>query len=268
MWNIFNQCGLIFRASRLQFPSLSLSTVFIKKLTLFFLLFFSTFSYSQIDTITGIGYAKLTGDPFNVALLARNRAISNAISQSKIKVTSSMILEKDENGSILKEFMMSESNALIENWEVIESKVLKSGFIRSVVKVSIKNPQEEIEKEKIIVIKDLIKKSRNSSLEIKIKELVNAYFLIKKYRIYKNDLNEEIIIKEIETTLNKIKITKSDNGFDEKEYCVLEDGKINNKINIRKIAEVETIYVTVDFGVLNYKLMKMGLNIPYVKDNV
>ncbi len=273
MWNIFNQGGLFFRASCLYLPSLSLSTILFKKLTikfiLFYLLLFINPTYSQIDTLTGIGYAKLKGDPFNVSIIARNRAISNAISQERIKVTSTTILEKSENGSKLKEFISSESNVMIENWEVIESKILKSGFVKSIVKIYVKNPQDQILKENINGIKNHIKKSRNSTFEIKLRELINAYNLIKKYKINKNDLNEDLVINEIKSTLSNIKITKTESLVSDKQYLVIEDGKINNEINIRKVEEEtgKVIYVTVDLGILNYQLLRMGLDIPFVKDN-
>lgn len=278
MGNIFNHYGLIFRVCNRIFPSLWLSSLQIKILSikLFPLLFLFMISnvIAQTDTVQGIGMAKIVGDPFNASLIARNRAISNAVSKYRSDIISTQIFIRNNNMESLNEQIILNSKALIKSWEEIQSIKLENGIIKSIVRVYIIDPQKEEKWRKIEIVKKHMILSKHSNLKIKIRELLNAYSVVNKHQIKNIEINEEIILGKISKTLSEIKIDKIKNDNNEYIYKVKDSGRVNESIKTIKIAEDEiggrsfAYYVMVDLGSLNYELLKLGFNIPSLKIEV
>lgn len=275
MRNFLNHHGLIFRYEVPLFTLLLLSSYPLKKFNIIFIsfliLFFSSLVLGQVDTIYGFGYSKNIGDPFNAALLARQRALANALEKSKLRVSSTSRLIKENNEDKLNETIVSTSEGLIEKWR--EIKVIQSdGFIKSVVEVVITNQKEKHKQLKIKEIKQLLEINGTINLEKRINRLIKAYSIAKKYEI--KEFPAQKILNRIELILSRLKISKVNNRSDINSYRVYESDKVLTSISLNKIPIdtnrdlLKTYYIVLDMGLLNYELVRLGLKIPSIKVNV
>lgn len=275
MNKFLNHHGLFFRYHLPIFPLFLLSSHTLKKfntiLISFFILTICSSAISQVDTIYGYGYAKNIGDPFNVALLARHRALSNALEKYRIKITSTLVLSKENDIDKLNETIVSETEGIIEKWS--EVKVTeKDGFIKSVVEVIILNENEIVKQSKVSEIEQLLKDNKNINIEKRIKNLLKAYSIVESENICSVSSNK--ILNKLEHLLSNLKILRVNNNNNLNSFRVYEYDKKLTAINLNRIPNFEnnslkkSFYIMIDFGVLNYELIKLGLKIPSIKVNV
>lgn len=266
--------GSFFQFLKSPLSLLILSTTVFKKFSVYLLFGFillnikNSYSFS-VDTLIGIGYSKITGDILNSSIIARKRAISNAVSKSKTKISYAQHLHRNLRTEFLNETIIEEFQNEINGYKELKNVTLDNGYIKSVVEVYVFNKNKiEFEKQKKKLL-DRFLLSKQLSLKRKIDELLKIYSILEKNEFEDENLNSKIIISEISNSLSSIKIQKIDNTY--KFY--IEDESLE-KLSWKKIETDDgqnsssVFYIMLDLGFINYQLLKLGFNIPFIEVHV
>lgn len=263
--------GLFFHTFRSELSSLLISTTLLKKFNInFYLLFLLLITPLQAEfkSFTGVGEAKLIGDPFNVALLARERAIINALEKKSINISSESSLSINNNNEDLSELITSRVKGKIEKWEEVESCIIDGNKIRSIIRIYIKDELSiEINKQLKFLNRHL-KLSGSSNIHIRISELLKAYTIAKYLEKlnYAIEINSDRLIEEISDVLNSIQINNHCNT-----YTASISGKKISDIDFIKVPRKDenpkknSFYLILNLGELNYKLLQLGLKVPAIE---
>lgn len=277
MRNKFIIEGIIFPVDIMSASSLLLSSLIsknlrIKLIPLIFTFFVSNI-YAQYDTIVGFGSSQIMGDPFNAVLIAKKRAIADAVSKYKSKVYTATLLDKKNGIENINEIISSKSELSIKECKEIKTEIVDEKYFKSEIKIIVKNFEKVKKENRIREIKSCLNLANSEDLRLKIRELLKAYKLIKKYEIDEEEINENLIKEKINEVLANIEIKKIQKIDKDLKFEIFSLGKVTRSFDIIKIGEKSnksgnSYFVTLDLGSQYYELLSLGINIPFIKVNV
>lgn len=277
MRNKFIIEGIIFPVDIMSASSLLLSSLIsknlrIKLIPLIFTFFVSNI-YAQYDTIVGFGSSQIMGDPFNAVLIAKKRAIADAVSKYKSKVYTATLLDKKNGIENINEIISSKSELSIKECKEIKTEIVDEKYFKSEIKIIVKNFEKVKKENRIREIKSCLNLANREDLRLKIRELLKAYKLIKKYEIDEEEINENLIKEKINEVLANIEIKKIQKIDKDLKFEIFSLGKVTRSFDIIKIGEKSnksgnSYFVTLDLGSQYYELLSLGINIPFIKVNV